>query len=198
MDTDISAADDNLCPACGESAEDTGHKATNGRVVLSCGDAVYECADGKGWSLRREPDDLWRCAECGKVVGCTDLTTMRPLMPHCADCARDMDRFDPIDTVFLRDRANGRGHPAGPVFAVFPGLAATVGRPDILTCYSHVGQHGSATISYGEDQSEVTDPAEYADLAAELLDRGYNVRVVPKSLMGHADYAIARRRQLAS
>jgi hypothetical protein len=197
MDTDISAADDNLCPACGESAEDTGHKATNGRVVLSCGDAVYECADGKGWSLRREPDDLWRCMLCGAVVECTDDYSEIG-NPHCADCARDMEQFDPIDTVYLRDRANGRGHPAGPVFAVFPGMAATVGRPDILTCYSHVGQHGAATISYCEDQTEVTDPAEYIGLASELLGRGYNVRVVPKSLMGHADYAIARRRQLAS
>jgi hypothetical protein len=142
-----------------------------------------------------EEYEKWRCPGCGAVIECVvDYDEAGP--PHCVDCARDMDRFDPTDTVFLRDCANGRGHPAGPVFAIFPGIAATVGRPEEVTCYAHTGQHHAANLSYCEDQTEVTDPAEYADLAAELLSRGYNVRVVPKDSIGGADYTAARRRQL--
>jgi hypothetical protein len=28
-----------LCPVCGETVSDTGHRATNGRVIATCGDA---------------------------------------------------------------------------------------------------------------------------------------------------------------
>ena len=97
----------------------------------------------------------------------------------------------PTDTVFLRDRNDHV------IFAVFPRLAATVGREDTMTCYSHVGQHGSATLDYCDSCAEVIDPAEYAELAAELGRVGYNVRVVQKDSLDHTGYAAERRRQVA-
>jgi hypothetical protein len=43
-----------LCPVCGEKAVKTG-KTTDGRIILSCGDACYARMDSKGreyWMLR--------------------------------------------------------------------------------------------------------------------------------------------------
>jgi hypothetical protein len=94
------------------------------------------------------------------------------------------------DTVFLRDTTDGD------VFAVFPGIAATVGDPGSMTCYAHIGQHGAAAFDYCYDCDEVTDPEEYADLEAELLSIGYDVRVVPKDLINDDVYSDERRLQL--
>jgi hypothetical protein len=129
--------------------------------------------------------DWWRCPGCGKVVGCED-DYAEAGTPHCTKCARDMDRFDHTDTVFLHEKDGDA------ILAVFPGLDEHSG---FATCYAHVGQHSSACREYCEDCTEITDPAEYAGLAAELLRVGYNVRVVSKDSIGGADIRDARRKR---
>jgi hypothetical protein len=94
------------------------------------------------------------------------------------------------DVVFLKDFNDGD------VFAVFPGNAASVLNSNLMTCYAHIGQHSSAAFRYCDECTEVTDPAEYADLKAELECIGYNLYVVSKARMHDADYAAARREQV--
>ncbi len=126
--------------------------------------------------------DLWRCPHCEDVVV---VESDYDDIPFCADCDTQRDRFDPIDVVFLRDK--------GGIYAVFPGLAAT----DVLvTCYTHVGQHSGCALWYCDDCTEVTHPAEYADLFAELDHIGYNLHVVSKDCLHDAEYADSRRAQL--
>jgi len=72
----------------------------------------------------------------------------------------------------------------------------TAGNPDHVLCYEHVGQHGPAALDYCAECSEVTDPADYADLRAELERAGYWLYVVSASRIGHSSYADKRRSQL--
>jgi hypothetical protein len=62
----------------------------------------------------------------------------------------------------------------GIVFALFPEIPAT---DRYCTCFEHVGQHGSADYSGCIANSRPATQEEYADLAAELTGRGYNLQV---------------------
>jgi hypothetical protein len=43
--------------------------------------------------------------------------------------------------------------------------------------YAHIGQHGGADYAGCIRRTRPAKPAEYAELAAELKDRGYNLKV---------------------
>jgi len=131
--------------------------------------------------------DLWRCPYCKTQV---ETESDYNDIPFCTECDCQYDRFDPVDVVFLRDTEYGD------VFAVFPGEAATVGNLDHMTCYAHFGGHSGAASVYCDKCIEVTDPAEYADLATGLERIGYNLCVVHKACMSDSKYTDSRREQL--
>jgi hypothetical protein len=93
-----------------------------------------------------------------------------------------------VDIVFLRGEDD--------LFAVFPGIAGGMNYASGMGCYAHVGQHHCADIAYCIDCEEVTDKAEYADLADELRRIGYDLYVVSKDRMCSDDYTEARRKQV--
>lgn len=80
----------------------------------------------------------------------------------------------------------------GTVIALFPAIAATVGNPYNCQSYEHVGQHGAASVNLTQRTKPAT-PAEYKDLAKELRQRGYRLRIVKR--FTQADLA-ARKEQL--
>jgi len=90
------------------------------------------------------------------------------------------------DVVFLRELDGGG------IFALFPAHAACAGRTDLMVCYAHVGQHHSASYDYCYECNEVTDPAEYADLLAELGCAGYELYVISKDRFNDSKYADSR------
>jgi len=94
------------------------------------------------------------------------------------------------DVVFLREQDNDN------IFAIFPALAACVSRTDLMTCYAHIGQHGSASFDYCYGCDEVTDPAEYAGLFDELQRRGYELYVISKDRMTDSEYNDSRKQQV--
>ena len=118
--------------------------------------------------LEDEWDALWRCPVCKEVVG---VDSDYDDIPYCADCDFHRCHYDPVDVLFLRD---------GDIFAAFPGLGGSLIDATNITCYASVGQHGSCALRYCDECEEVTDPTEYADLAAELDSIGYNLRVIGK------------------
>lgn len=82
------------------------------------------------------------------------------------------------------------------VLAIMPGIAATVGQPDSVTCYAHIGQHSSADLSYCRERLSQADYDEYKDLLEELRRIGYDVRVIPLKHVGRRVYSDARLEQL--
>jgi hypothetical protein len=94
------------------------------------------------------------------------------------------------DVVFLRELDGDD------IFAVFPAEAACVGRTDLMVCYAHVGQHGSASYDYCNECDEVTYNAEFADLFAELQFNGYELCVIGKDCMNDSKYADSRKREV--
>lgn len=78
----------------------------------------------------------------------------------------------PATVVFRADKS---GDFAGEVSAVFHPLE---GERDI-TCYAHVGQHGTATRGWYETTRAATE-AESAPLKAELEGIGYDVTVAKR------------------
>jgi len=80
------------------------------------------------------------------------------------------------------------------VVALFP---EDPGTKDPTTCgsYAHVGQHGSASVWVMMNRTRpVKDPAEYAELKAELEGLGYRLKVCRRS--GYRDRE-AREREIA-
>lgn len=61
-------------------------------------------------------------------------------------------------------RAVRSGKFKGDVTAVFPTIE---GSPGEMSCYGHIGQHGSCTLGWYR-QTRPALPAEYADLLREL------------------------------
>ena len=57
------------------------------------------------------------------------------------------------------------------VIAFMPDSDANPGR---VLSYEHFGQHGEADYQRLLRVTRLATPAEYADLLAELIDRGYN------------------------
>jgi hypothetical protein len=77
-------------------------------------------------------------------------------------------------------------HPVnGDQFALFPQLKAGFNgyRNDLLTCYSHIGQHSSCAPDYVKECRAMKE-SEYAGLKTELESIGYNLKVVKKSKFG--------------
>ena len=73
------------------------------------------------------------------------------------------------------DRVIFRTWPQGDVIALFPDIEA-----GLFSCgsYMRVGQHGAADYRYVVEQTKQAKVSEYADLASELKEIGYNLRVV--------------------
>lgn len=68
--------------------------------------------------------------------------------------------------IFRADREAGETH----ITAVFPTIP---GSPGFMSCYAHVGQHGSCSHDWYR-QTRPARAAEYADLKAELESIGYD------------------------
>lgn len=68
-----------------------------------------------------------------------------------------------------------RTWPKGDVIALFPDIEA-----GLFSCssYMRVGQHATADYRYVLEQTRQATIAEYADLAVELKQIGYNLRVL--------------------
>lgn len=94
----------------------------------------------------------------------------------------------PTPVVFRTDRA---GRFKGAITAVFPTLP---GSPCMLLCYTHVGQHGSCSLDWLRDTRPAT-PQEYAALARELEQIGYNLRIVSRITAGMQKERIAAERR---
>lgn len=93
------------------------------------------------------------------------------------------DTNDIVDVIFKKEGAD--------IVAIFPSLPGTC-RFDV-TCYAHVGQHGSADIGYVRGLRPAS-PTDYADLKQELEAAPYNyrLRVVRRITQKHA---IARAKE---
>lgn len=78
-----------------------------------------------------------------------------------------------------------------PVFAVFPHIVGT-NDPHTMTCYEHVGQHGSAHMDYVAE-CRLAWAEECADLKRELEGIGYELDIQNES--GQEDF-IVREREL--
>ncbi len=77
--------------------------------------------------------------------------------------------MDTTTVIFRVDRE-------GTVFALFPELPAD-NYGTYCTCFQHVGQHCAADYFGCVAESRPATPAEYADLEAELRQRGYDLEV---------------------
>ncbi len=66
------------------------------------------------------------------------------------------------------------------VLALFPGVAATVGKPWNCMSYAHIGQHSGADCLGVIQSSRPATPKEYQDLAAELRNIGYRLDIVKR------------------
>lgn len=85
-----------------------------------------------------------------------------------------LDLLNPVVPVlFRRDRRKD-----GEVTAVFPTIP---GSPGHMTCYAHIGQHGSCSAGWLATTRPATE-AEYASLRRELESApyGYRLRVVKR------------------
>jgi len=63
------------------------------------------------------------------------------------------------------------------VVALFPDISAGTdcrGFP-LVTSYEHIGQHGGADLERVMHHTTEATPAEYAELKAELIQRGYKL-----------------------
>lgn len=91
------------------------------------------------------------------------------------------------DVVVFRRWKDGFG-----VVALFPEIPADLdGR--YCESYEHIGQHGAADYQGVIMATKPVRPKEYADLAEELRQIGYNLRPVKRATREHHE----RRRQMA-
>ncbi len=91
------------------------------------------------------------------------------------------------DIVVFRKWRDGFG-----VVALFPEIPADIdGR--YCESYEHIGQHGAADYYGVIMATRPVDPREYADLAEELRQIGYNLRPVKRATRNNHE----RRRQMA-
>lgn len=80
----------------------------------------------------------------------------------------------------------------GNVYALFPELPAdNYGR--FCTCFQHIGQHSAADYHGCIANSRPAKPEEYADLKAELEQRGYELAIRKRATSGMHE----KRRQFA-
>ena len=71
-------------------------------------------------------------------------------------------------------RVEGR---KGDVVAVFPTMVE--GRVGVVTCYAHLGQHGTCDRAWYVT-TRAAKPSEYESLKSELESIGYNLRVIKR------------------
>ena len=73
----------------------------------------------------------------------------------------------------------------GEVTAIFPTIPGT-NDPATMTCYAHIGQHGSCSVGWIRTTRPATE-AEYADLKAELETApfGYRLKVCRRIQPAH-------------
>jgi hypothetical protein len=90
----------------------------------------------------------------------------------------------PQDVIF---RAVKTGQFKGDIDAFFPDIPETPGQPHkTILSYTHVGQHGAASIEYYRDNTRPATEEEYADLFKELTDIiGYKLRVINRITPKH-------------
>ena len=92
--------------------------------------------------------------------------------------------------VFRRERRKD-----GEVTAVFPTIPADVeGRQ--MTCYAHVGQHGGCSLAW-YNGTRAAKPEQYRDLAREIEQLGYRLKVYARIQPAHRkafDAALRRDR----
>jgi len=91
--------------------------------------------------------------------------------------------------VFRRERRKD-----GEVTAVFPTIPADVeGRQ--MTCYAHVGQHGGCSLAW-YNGTRAAKPEQYRDLAREIEQLGYRLKVYARIQPAHRKaFDAALRRQ---
>jgi hypothetical protein len=63
----------------------------------------------------------------------------------------------------------------GTAIALFPGIAEGAG---LCMSFQHVGQHSAADYRYVIAKTRPAKPSEYKDLLHELVQRGYDLKVV--------------------
>lgn len=79
----------------------------------------------------------------------------------------------------MADRVIFKKDEHGDVIAFFPQQPGT-NSVHTCMCYQHVGQHGSAAITYVAN-CKPAKPSEYADLKAELERLGYELEIVRRT-----------------
>lgn len=72
------------------------------------------------------------------------------------------------------------------VYALFPGIAATAGKPWECLSYQHVGQHSAAALTDCVYRSRPATEEESAPLMRELERIGYRLRVVQRQTNKHS------------
>ena len=83
----------------------------------------------------------------------------------------------------------------GEVLALFPAIAATVGKPQHCESYAHIGQHGSADLRGVIRRSRPAQHREFIGLYRELVRIGYHLQIVKRCT---AADAACRQQQLES
>lgn len=68
------------------------------------------------------------------------------------------------------------GKDDGEVIAIFPADAYTRDGGHLMTCYAHVGQHGSCDEGWYRQSTRPASPSEYASLKGELEAEPYGYR----------------------
>lgn len=69
----------------------------------------------------------------------------------------------------------------GEVLALFPAIAATVGKPWLCQSYAHMGQHSGADLAGVMRSSRPAWPSEYHELHRELLRIGYKLTIAHRT-----------------
>lgn len=80
----------------------------------------------------------------------------------------------------------------GEVTACFPTIPGT-NDPGTMTCYAHIGQHGSASLGFVQT-AKPARPEQYANLLNELRSIGYDDLVIIRR--HRAAHTAARRAEL--
>lgn len=88
------------------------------------------------------------------------------------------DANKPVPVLFRADRTqrNGGGDRIE-ITAVFPTVPGTVGDPDSMECYAHIGQHGTCSVDWYREKTRPARVEEYAPLARELESLGYRLDI---------------------
>lgn len=87
------------------------------------------------------------------------------------------------EVLFRKDK---HGEHKGTITAVFPYQPEYNGT---VTCYAHVGQHGTASIEWMRETTTYATPSEYTALKRELEGLGYRLRIIQRMNMNRYNEA---------